>query len=147
MKLRTLIAAAVTGAFALPFAAQASAPDNTMILAQAGGPAGASASGTGAPGGVPRAGGPGSSGASTGEPQSSTAASARSAATGSTGGMAPTFEKLDTNSDGQISRAEWDAHHRSEAGAGSGATTRPSVANPSSSPTDSPGTSRQPQPK
>jgi len=41
MKLKTLIAVAVAGAFALPLAAQASADGDRMILAQAGGPAGA----------------------------------------------------------------------------------------------------------
>lgn len=53
MKLKTLLAVAVAGAFALPFAAQASADSDRMILAQAGGPSGASATGTGPTGGTP----------------------------------------------------------------------------------------------
>ena len=53
MRLNTLLAAAVAAAFALPLAAQASADSDRMILAQAGGPAGASQQGTGPTGGVP----------------------------------------------------------------------------------------------
>jgi hypothetical protein len=53
MKLRTLLAVAVAGAFALPFSAQASADGDRMILAQAGGPAGASSVGRGPTGGTP----------------------------------------------------------------------------------------------
>ena len=53
MKLKTLIAVAIAGAFALPFAAQASADGDRMILAQAGGPAGSSSVGTGPTGGTP----------------------------------------------------------------------------------------------
>ena len=52
MTIRTLLAVAVAGAFALPFSAQASADSDRMILAQAGGPAGASAVGRGPTGGV-----------------------------------------------------------------------------------------------
>jgi hypothetical protein len=53
MKLKTLIALAVAGAFAVPLAAQASVDGDRIILAQAGGPAGASSTGTGPTGGVP----------------------------------------------------------------------------------------------
>ncbi|HEX6266287.1 MAG TPA: hypothetical protein VFZ81_05265 [Burkholderiales bacterium] len=81
MKLKTLIALAVAGAFAVPLAAQASADGDRMILA-AGGASGASSTGTGM--------------------------------TGATAGAAAAdFSSLDRNSDGQISRAEWDAHFRS----------------------------------
>ena len=52
MKLKTLLAVAVAGAFALPFAAQASVDGDRMILAQAGGPSGSSATGTGPTGGT-----------------------------------------------------------------------------------------------
>jgi len=53
MRLKTLLAAAVAAAFALPLAAQASADSDRMILAQAGGPSGASSVGTGPTGGTP----------------------------------------------------------------------------------------------
>ena len=53
MKIRTLLAVAVAGAFALPFSAQASADGDRMILAQSGGPAGASSVGRGPTGGAP----------------------------------------------------------------------------------------------
>jgi hypothetical protein len=53
MKLNTLAALAVAGAFALPLAAHASVDGDRIILAQSGGPAGASATGTGPTGGVP----------------------------------------------------------------------------------------------
>ena len=53
MRLNTLLAAAVAAAFAFPLAAQASADSDRMILAQAGGPGGASQEGTGPTGGTP----------------------------------------------------------------------------------------------
>ena len=90
MKLKTLLAAAVAGAFALPLAAQASADGDRMILAQ-GGPAGASSTGTGPTGGVP-------SPQSAGEPKAPTGA-ASAGATGST-------HRLDTNRDGFVSHEE-----------------------------------------
>ncbi|HWD21751.1 MAG TPA: hypothetical protein VG591_01330 [Burkholderiales bacterium] len=90
MKLKTLLAVAVAGAFALPLAAQASADGDRMILAQ-GGPAGASSTGTGPTGGVP-------SPQSAGEPKAPTGA-ASAGATGS-------FHRLDTNRDGFVSRDE-----------------------------------------
>lgn len=119
MKLKTLIALAVAGAFAVPFAAQASADGDRMILAQAGGPAGSSSSGTGPTGGVP-------SPRTTGEPKASTGAAAGASA------AAPMFSSVDANGDGQISRAEWDAHYRISGSAGSsgasgGASTTPST--------------------
>ena len=98
MKLKTLMALAVASAFALPLGAQASAEGDRMILA-AGGPSGASSTGTGMTGGTP-------STQSSGEPRAPTQGAVSSSA-----------------SDGQISRAEWDAHHKSSSGASTGGTT------------------------
>jgi hypothetical protein len=126
MKLKTLIAVAVAGAFALPLAAQASADGDRMILAQAGGPSGASATGTGPTGGTP-------SPRSAGEPKAPTAPGAAVGATA----MPPDFSALDKNNDGQISRAEWDAHFRAGAAAGggtTGATAGPGEASPKAGP-------------
>jgi hypothetical protein len=53
MRLKTLLAVVVAGAFAVPFAAQVSAAGDNMILAQGGGPAGSSSVGTGPTGGTP----------------------------------------------------------------------------------------------
>jgi hypothetical protein len=120
MKLKTLIALAVAGAFAVPMAAQASADGDKFILAQSGGPAGASATGTGPTGGVP-------SPRTAGEPKAPT--SERGATAGASRGMTPDFSTYDRNGDGQISRAEWNAVHGSASGrtgASSGATTSPS---------------------
>lgn len=121
MKLRTLLALAVAGAFAVPLAAQASVDGDRIILAQSGGPAGSSATGTGPTGGVP-------SPRTAGEPKAATGE--RGAAAGATGSMSGSadFSALDRNGDGQISRAEWDAHYRAGAsssgmGASGGATT------------------------
>src|SRR5688500_9152818 len=110
MRLKTLIALAVAGAFAVPLAAQASADGDRMILAQAGGPGGASSTGTGPTGGTP-------SPQTAGEPKTPT--KDRGATAGATGTAAPMFSTLDTNGDGQISRAEWDAHYRMSGAAGS----------------------------
>ena len=112
MKLKTLIALAVAGAFAVPLAAQASADGDRLILAQAGGPAGSSATGTGPTGGVP-------SPRTAGEPKAPT--KDRGAAAGATGSMAGSadFSAMDRNGDGQISRAEWDAHYRAGSSSGS----------------------------
>jgi hypothetical protein len=74
MKLKTLLAVAVAGAFALPLAAQASADGDRMILAQAGGPSGASSVGRGPTGGTP-------SPQSAGEPATQRDRAAGSAAT------------------------------------------------------------------
>jgi hypothetical protein len=99
MKLKTLIALAVAGAFAVPFAAQASASGDRIILAD--GPSGAGSTGTGMTGGTP-------STRSSGEPKAATQKSDANRAA-----SAPAFTTLDTNSDGQISQAEWDKHYRS----------------------------------
>ena len=90
MKLNTLLAVAVAGAFALPLAAQASADGDRMILAQ-GGPAGASSTGTGPTGGVP-------SPRTAGEPKAPTGAASA--------GASGTYHRLDTNRDGYVSREE-----------------------------------------
>ncbi len=117
MNFKTLIGLAVAGAFALPMAAQASADGDRMMLAQAGGPAGASAMGTGPTGGTP-------SPSTAGEPRAPMKEG--SAAAGASGSAAASsdFSTYDANGDGQISRAEWDAHFRSSgsSGASSGAT-------------------------
>lgn len=121
MNFKQLLVVAVTGAFALPVAAQQSADGDRMILAQ--GPSGASAVGTGPTGGTP-------SPQSAGEPKAPTAD--RSSATGSTTprrasrGSAD-FSAMDKNGDGMISRSEWDAYHRGAAASG-GATSAPSAA-------------------
>jgi hypothetical protein len=131
MKLKTLIALAVAGAFAVPFAAQASASGDRIILA-AGGPSGAGSTGSGMTGGTP-------STQSSGEPKAAMQKSdANRAASGATGGAAPAFTTLDTNSDGQISQAEWDAHYRSGAAASGGASTSPSSGAASSGASTSP---------
>lgn len=122
MKMKTIMAVAAAAAFSLPAAA----------LAQAGGPAGASAQGTGATGGVPRTG-------SMGEPKDFTGHAVRGSGTMS-GAAAMDFNTLDKNRDGNISRAEWDAHHRAAAGGGTGATTPSGIGatgdrTPSSAPT------------
>jgi len=111
MRFKTLIALAVAGAFAVPLAAQASADGDRIILAQSGGPAGASSTGTGPSGGTP-------SPQTAGEPKTPT--KDRAATAGAT--AAPMFSTLDTNGDGQISRAEWDAHHRAGAASGGAST-------------------------
>ena len=102
-----------------------------MILAQSGGPAGASSTGTGATGGSP-------SPQTSGEPKAPTAPGSRPV-TGSTMSTAPAgdFNAIDKNGDGQISRAEWDAY-RSGSAASGGASASPaspsgSVVSPSGS--------------
>ena len=132
MKLKTLLALAVAGAFAVPFAAQASADGDRIILAQAGGPSGASSTGTGATGGTPSA-------QSSGEPKAPTQKSNASRAA-----SAPAFSTLDKNSDGQISQAEWDAHYRSGSAATGGASGSAATGGASTSPAPSgPGTKSQ----
>jgi hypothetical protein len=97
-----------------------------MILAQAGGPAGASSTGTGPTGGVP-------SPQTAGEPRAPTASrGAAAGATGSAAATAPDFSMIDKNRDGQISRAEWDAHYRASGGATTGAGTTGTTAGPGS---------------
>ena len=95
MKFKTLIAIAVAGAFAVPFAALASADGDRMILAQSG----ASSTGTGMTGGTPSTGGPGQL-PSSGEPKAPT--QDRSPSAGASG----SYHRLDTNRDGFISREE-----------------------------------------
>lgn len=100
MKMKTLIAVAVASAFAVPFAAQASADGDRLIVAQASG-------GAGAPGGASS--GPGTGGAGGAAAQGGTAAQGGSAgAPGGTGaGIPPTdLQQLDTDNDGYISRDE-----------------------------------------
>jgi hypothetical protein len=118
MKLNKLLAVAVAAAFAVPFAAQASADSDRMILAQ--GPSGASSVGTGPTGGTP-------SPQSAGEPKAPMAgerprSGAASGGTAASTSRAPSFAAIDKNSDGQISRAEWDAYHKSAGAAAGGAT-------------------------
>lgn len=115
MRFKTLIALAVAGAFAVPLAAQASADGDRIILAQAGGPGGASSVGRGPTGGTP-------SPQTAGEPatQRDRAAQQGAATAGAT--AAPMFSTVDANGDGQISRAEWDAHHRAGAASGGAST-------------------------
>ena len=131
MELKKLLAIAVAAAFAVPLAAQASADGDRLILAQSGGPSGASAAGTG-PSGAP------ASPQSAGEPKAPTAGSSSTAGSSAAGSSAagsttagssmstsPNFSALDKNNDGQISRSEWDAYYRSGSAATGGATTAP----------------------
>ena len=130
MNFKHLLVVAVTGAFALPVAAQQSADSDRMILAQ--GPSGTSAVGNGPTGGQ-------ASPQSAGEPRAPMAGE-RSTAGGTasesstTGGKAkhssrgkPDFSAIDKNGDGMISRAEWDAYQRSGASASGGASHSPSA--------------------
>ena len=127
MKLKTLMALAVAAAFAVPLAAQASAQGDSMLLAS--GPAGTSSTGTGMTGGTPGTHSSGEPRAPTQDPRASSS----------------DFSRLDRNGDGQISRAEWDAHHRSaSAGTTSRAPSGPgtnSQAGPGSDTATTPGTS------
>jgi hypothetical protein len=128
MKLKKLLAVAVAAAFAVPFAAQASADSDRMILAQA---SGTSSVGSGPTGGTP-------STQSAGEPKAPMAgerppAGATSGATSSGMSRMPDFSAIDKNGDGMISRAEWDAHHRSGSAASGGATSSGSAVTPSGS--------------
>jgi len=114
MKMKTLIAVAVAGAFAVPFAAQASADNDRMILAQAGSSAGTG----GASGGAAAQGATGSSGAaqgatgSSGAAQGATGSSAASPG-GPGAGVPPTdITQLDKNNDGYVSREEMGADPR-----------------------------------
>ena len=103
MKLKTLIALAVAGAFAAPLAAQASADSDRTLIAQ-GGASGGSSMGTGPSGGAATPGGPGQR-PSTGEPAAPNERNAGSAA-GASGAAAGSFSALDRNSDGYVSREE-----------------------------------------
>lgn len=117
MNFKKLMVVAVAGAFALPLAAQASAENDRMILAQG---SGTSAVGNGPTGGQ-------ASPQSAGEPRAPMAGERSRAGASSSGATsrAPDFSALDKNGDGQISRAEWDAHYRAGAASG-GATSSPS---------------------
>ncbi|HZM33037.1 MAG TPA: hypothetical protein VFC18_00965 [Burkholderiales bacterium] len=140
MKLKTLIAVAVAGAFAMPLAAQ-SVDNDRMILAQAGGSAGGSGGGSAGTGGA--------SGAAAAQGAQGDAGGAQGAAGGTTTGGNPAggpgagvppsditqrdqvhpqargamgvrgFDELDANRDGMISRQEWDS-----GSAATGSTTR-----------------------
>jgi len=131
MNFKKLLVVAVAGAFALPFAAQVSAAGDNLILAQSsssGGdagapPSGASSTGTGATGGVasPRTAGEPKAPAADRTPSTDSTTSKR-ASRGSAD-----FSAMDKNGDGMISRAEWDAYHRSGAAASGGATTAPAA--------------------
>ena len=132
MKLKTLIALAIAGAFAVPFAASASG--DRIILAD--GPSGAGSTGTGMSGGTP-------STKSSGEPKAATQKSDANRAA-----SMPAFSTLDTNSDGQISQAEWDKHYSRGSAATGGASSSPSkgaaTSGASTSPAPSgPGTNSQ----
>ena len=124
MNFRKLMVVAVAGAFALPLAAQASAENDRMILAQS---SGTSAVGNGPTGGM-------NSPQSAGEPKAPMAGERSRAGASSSGATsrAPDFSAIDKNGDGQISRAEWDAYHKASGGAASGgATSSGSAASPS----------------
>jgi hypothetical protein len=97
MNLKKLLPWAVAAAFAVP----------STILAQ--GP-----SGTSSMGNSPSTGGSPST-QSAGEPKAPTAGERPRAAAGSTGATSsgrPDFSAIDKNSDGNISRSEWDAFYR-----------------------------------
>jgi hypothetical protein len=114
MKMKTLVAVAVAGAFAVPFAAQASADNDRMILAQAGGSAGGAPGSSGAPGSA--SGGAAAQGGSAGTPGATGAAGASQGnaggaqgnqAGGPGAGVPPTdLTQLDKNNDGHVSREE-----------------------------------------
>lgn len=111
MKMKTLIAVAVAGAFAVPLAVQASADNDRMILAQSGGSAGGSA-GTG---GAAAQGGTGASGTSQGAVGGSQGATGTQGnqAGGPGAGVPPTdITQLDKNNDGYVSREEMSADPR-----------------------------------
>lgn len=120
MNFKKLLVVAVAGAFAVPFAAQVSAAGDNVILAQA---SGTSAVGNGPTGGTP-------SPQSAGEPKapmagSSTGSTSSKSSRRASGGAAD-FSAMDTNHDGMISRAEWDAAHRGAAASG-GSTAAPAA--------------------
>src|SRR5678815_5715889 len=132
MNFKKLLVVAVAGAFALPFAAQVSAAGDNLILAQSsssGGDAGAPPSGASSMGTAPRSTGGSPSAGSTGEPKAPTAD--RSPSAGSTtskrsGRGGADFSAMDKNGYGMISRAEWDAYHKSGAASG-GSTAAPAA--------------------
>jgi hypothetical protein len=95
MKPTTLLAVAVTAALAAPLA----------VLGQGAGGT-TTAPSTTKPFGTP--------------PAASPPAAAPGASAGATGDASAMFNRLDKNNDGQISRAEWDEHHRASSGATTG---------------------------
>lgn len=116
MKMKTLIAVAVAGAFAVPFAAQASADGDRMIVAQASGGAAGGAQG-GAAGGAPGGAAAGAQGGAATGAQGSAASGASQGQGGQAGGGSgprPTTQQdmgsLDKNSDGYVSREEASGH-------------------------------------
>jgi len=132
MKTRTLIAVAIAGAFAVPFAAQASADGDRIIVAQAGGSGAGGAQG-GAAGGAQGGAATGASGQQGGQaeggsgPRPSTQQDMGSLDENGDGyvsreeaanhdSLNTRFSELDKDSDGRISREEWNA------GTGSAAT-------------------------
>jgi hypothetical protein len=130
MKTKTLIAVAIAGAFAVPFAAQASVDGDRMILAQAS--SGAQGGATGAPGGAAAgsSGGQGSAGApGTGPGMAPTDLTqldknndgyvSREEASGESA-LNSRFSELDKDSDGRISRSEWEGMQGSSATGSSG---------------------------
>jgi hypothetical protein len=147
MKMKTLIAVAVAGAFAIPFATQASVDGDRMIVAQAGGagaPGGASQGSSAAGGAAAQSGAP-AAGSSMGQ--------TGSGAPGTGAGLPPTdmqqldanndgyvsreeaekdpsmstrFSELDKDSDGRISKSEWEAGSGSAATGATGTTSSPS---------------------
>ena len=121
MKMKTLIAVAVAGAFAVPFAAQASADSDRMILAQGGagstGSQSSSAPGTG-PSKAPTD--------MTQLDKNNDGYVSRDEAT-SEQSLSSRFSELDTDNDGRLSRSEWDAMGapRGSAATGASGTTTP----------------------
>jgi hypothetical protein len=108
MKLKTLTAIAVAGAFALPYAAHA-ADSERLIVAQAGGAPGAGP--VRDPVVTPPA-----------PPAGQPTPERLGAADATAPGQQPEFGQLDRDRDGQISRQEWDQYWQQQRGAATGAT-------------------------
>src|SRR5438128_10839767 len=98
--IKTLMAIAVAGAFALPVAELASEGSANIVVAQAGGPGGADAATSSRQAGSNP---PGT--ASPGSPRDATTSTDRDASTGTTSNRMG-FDRLDKNRDGFISRDE-----------------------------------------
>jgi len=105
---RTFLAMAVTAAFALPFTVQA----------QGGGSSNAASGPSTSAGAANSPASPGST--STPNVGASGRASTGASTSGTSGSMSgsASFSAVDTNNDGSISRAEWDAYHNRGAAAG-----------------------------
>ena len=149
MKLNTLIAAAIAGAFALPLAAQASADNDRMIVAQSGGPSGVSATGTGPTGGAPT---PQSAGEPATQKDRAAGAGATSDSTTRCQGMIGTMRDDCMRDANRASSGATGTTTTSPSGsATTGATTGPDSASnktaPSSATATSPDTSGQGKPK